>query len=126
MTAQNYQELAALYDKYSSKGLEILAFPCNQFGGQEPGSNSEIQAFAKGKGAKFPVFGKIDVNGPEQDPLYEFLKQEQSGGFFGQLLGSDIKWNFAKFLVDGSGSVVGRYGPTDSPLSIEGDIVKLL
>ncbi|KAG5404663.1 hypothetical protein IGI04_010782 [Brassica rapa subsp. trilocularis] len=106
----------------SHAGLEILAFPCNQFGGQEPGSNKEIKdnicTTFKGE---FPIFDKIEVNGENASPLYKFLK-EQKGGLFGD----SIKWNFAKFLVDKQGNVVDRYAPTTSPLEIEKDIEKLL
>lgn len=118
-----------LYDRYSDQGLEILAMPCNQFGGQEPGTAVEVAAFAKAKGAKFPVFGKLDVNGPNTHPLYKFLKENSpGGGLVGALLGKDIKWNFAKYLVKGSGqgTVVKSYEPPQSPLSIEADIQKLL
>jgi len=110
-----------LYERYASRGFEILAFPCNQFGGQEPGTNAEIQAFAKARGATYPVFGKIDVNGAEADPVYKWLKSQAS-----EALGDGIKWNFAKFLLNGEGKVVKRYGPPASPLSFEADIVALL
>jgi glutathione peroxidase-family protein len=83
------QELTTLYNQYKSKGLEILAFPCNQFGGQEPGSNAEVKKFAEGYGSKFPLFAKIDVNGPATAPLYQYMKKEQ-----GSFPSSDIKWNF--------------------------------
>ncbi|KAF9623249.1 hypothetical protein IFM89_000738 [Coptis chinensis] len=96
-------------------GLEILAFPCNQFGGQEPGSNSEIKQFACTRcKAEFPIFDKVDVNGPSTAPVYQFLKSS-AGGFLGDL----IKWNFEKFLVDKNGKVVERYPPTTSPFQIE-------
>jgi len=121
LTDQNYKELVTLYNKYSSQGFEVLAFPCNQFGAQEPGSDAEIKKFAAGYGVKFPMFSKIDVNGPNTHPLYEYLKTAQ-GGF----LGSDIKWNFSKFLVDKNGKAVKRYAPTDSPASLEGDVANLL
>ncbi|CAN6808161.1 unnamed protein product [Brassica oleracea] len=115
LTQGNYKELNILYAKYKTKGLEILAFPCNQFGGQEPGSNKEIKenicTMFKGE---FPIFDKIEVNGENASPLYKFLK-EQKGGLFGD----SIKWNFAKFLVDKQGNVVDRYAPTTSPLEIE-------
>ncbi|KAF0897277.1 hypothetical protein E2562_035176 [Oryza meyeriana var. granulata] len=122
LTNSNYKELNVLYEKYKGKGLEILAFPCNQFAGQEPGSNEEIeQTVCTRFKAEFPVFDKIDVNGKEVAPLYKFLKS-QKGGF----LGDGIKWNFTKFLVDKDGKVVERYAPTTSPLKIENDIQKLL
>jgi len=106
-----------VYNKYRSKGFEVLAFPCNQFGGQEPGSNSEVKAFASKYGAKFPLFAKIDVNGGGTHPFYKYLKDTK-----GSFPSSDIKWNFGKFLVDKDGNCVKRYAPTDSPLSIAGDI----
>lgn len=99
----------------------MLAFPCNQFGAQEPGTASEIREFVSKYGVAFPMFGKIDVNGPNTHPLFKFLKEEK-----GELLGSDIKWNFAKFLIDADGKPVKRYPPTASPSSIQGDIVGLL
>ncbi|KAL8139974.1 hypothetical protein V2J09_005995 [Rumex salicifolius] len=122
LTSSNYKELSQLYDKYKSKGFEILAFPCNQFGFQEPGSNQEIKNFACTRfKAEFPIFDKVDVNGPFTAPIYQFLKSS-SGGFLGDI----IKWNFEKFLVDKNGKVVERYPPTTSPLQIEKDIQKLL
>jgi len=89
LTAQNYKELVTVYNKYKSQGFEVLAFPCNQFGGQEPGSNMEIKKFAEGYGAKFPMFAKIDVNGPNTHPFYKYLKDTH-----GSFPTSDIKWNF--------------------------------
>ncbi|KAL6662318.1 hypothetical protein ACP70R_000177 [Stipagrostis hirtigluma subsp. patula] len=122
LTNSNYKELNILYDKYREKGLEILAFPCNQFAGQEPGSNEDIQETVCTRfKAEFPIFDKIDVNGKEAAPLYKYLKS-QKGGF----LGDGIKWNFTKFLVNKDGKVVERYAPTTSPLKIENDILKLL
>lgn len=107
----------------SSKGLEILAFPCNNFGAQEPGSNSDVLKFAKSKGATFPVLGKVECeNGDQTHPLFVYLKEKQGGG----LLGSALKWNFTKFLCNSEGVPVKRYGPQESPLSFESDIVKLL
>ncbi|KAH9775624.1 putative phospholipid hydroperoxide glutathione peroxidase 6 [Citrus sinensis] len=103
-------------------GLEILAFPCNQFGAQEPGDNEQIQEFACTRfKAEFPIFDKVDVNGDNAAPLYKHLKSSKGG-----LFGDSIKWNFSKFLVDKEGNVVERYAPTTSPLSIEKDIKKLL
>lgn len=101
----------------------MLAFPCNQFGGQEPGGASEIRATADRYGVTFPMFAKIDVNGENTHPVYRILKA-QKGDFKG--LVTDIKWNFAKFLVGPDGQVVNRYLPTTSPSSIESDILKLL
>ena len=120
MTPQ-YADFVELYDKYKSKGLEILAFPCNAFGSQESGSNSQIKQFAQNKGAKFTMLAKGEVNGPGELPLWTFLKAKQGG-----LLGSDIKWNFTKFLVDRNGNVVSRYAPTSPPLAFENDIKALL
>lgn len=126
MTNQNYLELKQLYEKYSSRGLEILAFPCNNFGGQEPGTNAEILEFARQKGASYPIFGKLECdNDPITDPLYKFLKSSLSVGFLG-LLGRGLKWNFAKFLCDANGVPIKRYLPVNSPLSIEADILALL
>ncbi|KAK3021388.1 hypothetical protein RJ639_046469, partial [Escallonia herrerae] len=115
LTTSNYSELSHVYEKYKTQGFEILAFPCNQFGGQEPGSNPEIKQFACTRfKAEFPIFDKIDVNGPSTAPVYQFLKSS-AGGFLGDL----IKWNFEKFLVDKHGKVVERYPPTTSPFQIE-------
>ncbi|KAK9716567.1 hypothetical protein RND81_06G242600 [Saponaria officinalis] len=122
MTNSNYAELNQLYDKYKDQGLQVLAFPCNQFGDEEPGSNTEIVDFVCTRfKSEFPIFDKIEVNGENAAPLYKYLKLGKWGIF-----GDDIQWNFAKFLVDKSGQVVGRYYPTTSPLSIEYDIKKLL
>ncbi|XP_034709256.1 probable phospholipid hydroperoxide glutathione peroxidase [Vitis riparia] len=122
LTNSNYTELHQLYEKYKDQGLEILAFPCNQFGAQEPGSNEEIEKFVCTRfKAEYPIFDKIDVNGDSAAPLYKFLKSSKGG-----LFGDNIKWNFSKFLVDKDGKVVDRYAPTTSPLSIEKDIKKLL
>ncbi|GJN01277.1 hypothetical protein PR202_ga18530 [Eleusine coracana subsp. coracana] len=122
LTNSNYTELGLLHQKYGDKGLKILAFPCNQFAGQEPGSNEQIAEFACTRfKAEYPIFGKVDVNGGKAAPLYKFLKSEK-GGIFGE----SIKWNFTKFLVDKDGHVVSRYAPTSSPLSIENGINKLL
>ncbi|KAF8400492.1 hypothetical protein HHK36_013790 [Tetracentron sinense] len=115
LTTTNYKELSHLYEKYKTQGFEILAFPCNQFGGQEPGSNPEIKQFACTRfKAEYPIFDKVDVNGPNTAPVYQFLKSS-AGGFLGDL----IKWNFEKFLVDKDGKVVERYPPPTSPFQIE-------
>ena len=117
-----YEGLQKLYDKYKDKGLEILDFPCNQFGHQAPGTEEEILEFCTLKyKTTFPLFAKIDVNGKDAEPLFEYLKK-QKGGF----LGDDIKWNFTKFLVSREGEVVERYAPVTKPEKIEDDILKLL
>lgn len=118
-----YEGLEALHRKYGARGFEVLAFPCNQFGGQEPGDAQEIANFCTlTYDVTFPVFAKIDVNGANADPLFERLKGDAPG-----VLGSKaIKWNFTKFLVDRAGNVVARYAPTTKPADIEADIEKLL
>ncbi|MBT5782793.1 MAG: glutathione peroxidase [Candidatus Marinimicrobia bacterium] len=118
-----YEGLQKLYSKYAQDGLEILGFPCNQFKAQESGTNEEIQFFCTEKyDVSFNVFNKIDVNGQDADPFYEFLKNERPG-----IMGTkNIKWNFSKFLVNKNGEVVKRYGPTTKPEAIESDIVRLL
>ncbi|GHV72809.1 glutathione peroxidase [Spirochaetia bacterium] len=118
-----YDGLQKLYDDYKDKDFEILDFPCNQFGHQAPGTESEINDFCILKyHTTFPRFAKINVNGYDESPLYIFLKNQQKG-----ILGSkNIKWNFTKFLVDKSGDVVKRYGPDKKPEIIESDIKKLL
>ncbi|KAK4752420.1 hypothetical protein SAY87_021218 [Trapa incisa] len=122
LTNSNYKELNILYEKFKGQGLEILGFPCNQFGGQEPGSNEEIQETACTMfKAEFPIFNKVEVNGNNAAPIYKYLKA-QKGGLFGDF----IKWNFTKFLVGRDGKVVARYAPTTSPLKIEKDIGNLL
>ena len=117
-----YEGLQKLYDTYQKDGFEILDFPCNQFGNQAPGTDEEIVEFCQMKyNTTFKQFSKIDVNGDNESPLYTFLKSQKGG-----LLGKNIKWNFAKFLVDREGKVVERYGSTDKPEKIESDIKKLL
>jgi len=118
-----YEGLEALWRKYKDRGFAVLAFPCNQFGGQEPGDNEEIAQFCTTKfDVSFPVFGKIEVNGPGAAPIYRYLKREAPG-----VLGSEaIKWNFTKFLVDRSGKVVHRYAPMTKPEDIASDIEALL
>ena len=117
-----YEGLQKLYDKYKDKGFEILDFPCNQFGHQAPGTEDEIQEFCTMKyKTTFPLFAKIDVNGKDAEPLFEYLKK-QKGGF----LGDDIKWNFTKFLVSREGTVMERYAPVTKPEKIESDILKFL
>ncbi|MFN3423410.1 MAG: glutathione peroxidase [Novosphingobium meiothermophilum] len=118
-----YDGLEKLWRTYGERGFEVLAFPCNQFGGQEPGTADEIESFCKVNfGLSFPLMAKIEVNGDNADPLYDWLKQEAPG-----VLGTKaIKWNFTKFLIDRDGKVVRRYAPTDKPESIARDIEKLL
>ena len=118
-----YTGLEALYRKYKDRGLEVLGFPCNQFGSQEPGSEAEIQSFCSTSyDVSFPMFGKIDVNGEGTHPLYRHLKGERPG-----ILGTEaIKWNFTKFLVNRKGEVVKRYAPTDTPESLDADIAAAL
>ncbi|KAH9303142.1 hypothetical protein KI387_014725, partial [Taxus chinensis] len=114
-TNSNYKELNQLYEKYKDQEFEILAFPCNQFGGQEPGTNEQIEEVACTRfKSEFPIFDKVEVNGDNVTPLYKFLKASK-GGF----LGDRIKWNFTKFLCDKNGNVVSRYAPITSPLKIE-------
>ncbi|KAF3631838.1 putative phospholipid hydroperoxide glutathione peroxidase [Capsicum baccatum] len=121
-TNSNYSQLTELYTKYKDKGFEVLAFPCNQFLNQEPGTSEEAQQFACTRfKAEYPIFQKVRVNGPDTAPVYQFLKSSK-GGF----LGSSIKWNFTKFLIDKEGKVIQRYGSTTSPLAIEADIQKAL
>ena len=118
-----YAGLEALYRKYGEKGFVVLGFPCNQFGAQEPGADSEIAQFcATSYDVTFPMFSKIDVNGEKAHPLYRWLKHAAPG-----LLGSEaIKWNFTKFLVDRSGKVVRRFASTDTPKSLEKAIESVL
>ncbi|MCA0901556.1 glutathione peroxidase [Microbulbifer agarilyticus] len=118
-----YQGLEELYEKYKDKGFAVLAFPCNQFGQQEPGSDSEIQEFCSlNFGVSFPVYSKLDVNGTNAHPLFTHLKQAAPG-----ILGTEgIKWNFTKFLVNRDGEVVNRFAPKDKPSAIAADIEKLL
>lgn len=123
LTDSNYKGLTDLYEKYKDQGFVVLAFPSNQFGGQEPGKNEQIQEFACSRyKATFPMFAKVDVNGPKTAPVYQFLKAQKGGG----ILGADVKWNFGKFLIDKEGKVVERYAPTTPPSSVEADLKKLL
>lgn len=137
-----YEELERLYKKYKDQGFEILDFPCNQFLNQAPGTNEEIVRFCQLKyGTTFKTFGKIEVNGKNEEPLYTFLKKEaakeiensETSAFLEKLkklgqnaMGTDIKWNFTKFLIDRQGNVVARFNPTLTPGDIEGKIVELL
>ena len=118
-----YAGLEALYRKYQDRGFVVLGFPCNQFGAQEPGSADDIATFCSSRyDVTFPLFAKIDVNGAHAHPLYEHLKKERPGA-----LGTKgIKWNFTKFLVDGRGEVVERYGSSTTPEQIDKDVAALL
>jgi glutathione peroxidase len=118
-----YQGLEAVYRELHGRGLEVLGFPCNQFGSQEPGSEAQIAAFCNDKfGVTFPMFAKIDVNGDAAHPLYKFLKEQAPG-----VMGTEgIKWNFTKFLIGRDGKVAKRYAPTTKPEEIADDIEKLL
>ena len=118
-----YDGLEKLFQDYREQGFEVLAFPCNQFGGQEPGEAEEIEQFCKVNfGLTFPLMQKVDVNGENASPLFDWMKGEAPG-----LMGSKaIKWNFTKFLVDREGNVVKRYAPQDTPARIARDIEKLL
>lgn len=118
-----YTGLEALYKKYHARGLEVLGFPCDQFGHQEPGSEAEIKAFCSlTYEVSFPMFAKIKVNGPDSHPLYEYLKSALPG-----ILGTEaIKWNFTKFLVGKDGTPKKRYAPADKPESLEPDIESAL
>lgn len=117
-----YAGLEALYRKHADAGLTVLGFPCDQFGNQEPGDEAEIASFCSTTyDVSFPMFAKVEVNGADVHPLYEWLKEERGG-----LLGGRVKWNFTKFLVGGDGEVVGRHGPRTTPDDIENDVVKAL
>ncbi|CAE7752724.1 GPX1 [Symbiodinium microadriaticum] len=118
LTDRDYKELQMLYSKYASRGLEILAFPCNDFGQQEPSSNGEIARFVASKGVNFPVLGKLSCGSvADAHPLYQFLMSATSG---------PLTWNFEKILCDRHGVPFRRFTPRESPLSFEGEIVKLL
>jgi glutathione peroxidase len=117
-----YQGLQALYQRHRAEGLEILGFPCDQFGHQEPGDDAEIATFCqRNYGVTFPLFKKVEVNGAGTHPVFAYLKKSAPG-----LLGDSIKWNFTKFLVDREGRVVDRFAPATPPEKIEADIEKLL
>ncbi len=118
-----YKGLQELYEKYKDRGVEILGFPCNQFGGQEPGSEPEIESFCElNYGVAFPMFAKVDVKGDHADPLFAYLASEAPG-----LLGSKgIKWNFTKFLVNKEGAVVKRFAPQTAPADLEKELEALI
>lgn len=118
-----YGDLQKLYEQYGDQGLVVLGFPCNQFAGQEPGTSAEAEAFCQiNYGVTFPVFAKVDVNGQDASPLFQYLKEQQPGS--GE--SSEIGWNFTKFLVDRSGNVVSRYEPKESPETMKATIESLL
>ena len=118
-----YAGLEALYRKYRDRGLVVLGFPCNQFGGQEPGDEAEIKSFCSiTYDVDFPMMRKVDVNGPTAHPLFGYLKRQKKG-----VLGTqNIKWNFTKFLIDRQGEVRGRFGPATEPKALEREIEALL
>ena len=122
MTPQ-YAGLEALYRKFKDRGFVVLGFPCNQFGGQEPATEAAIAKFCRGTyDVTFPMFAKVDVNGPQAHPLFAYLKSQKKGW-----LGTEgIKWNFTKFLVDTNGDVRARFAPTDTPAQIEGEVEQAL
>jgi len=117
----NYTQLQQLQAKYGERGFTVLGFPCNQFGKQEPGTNTEIKEFVKKYGVTFPLFDKIEVNGVGAHPIFKFLRAKLKG-----ILGSSVKWNFTKFLCNREGIPIERFGPPTSPMSFESSIVKLL
>lgn len=117
-----YKGLEELYERFGDRGLVVLGFPCDQFGHQEPGSESEIEEFCQlNYGVTFPMFAKVDVNGERAHPLFQWLRSAKSG-----LFGNKIKWNFTKFLLDGEGTPVKRYGSTTKPEKLTDDIEQLL
>ena len=119
---KQYEGLEKLYEEYKDKDFVILGFPCNQFGAQEPGSNSDIKSFCTlNYGVSFPMFEKVDVNGDNAHALYKFLVKEKSG-----MLGDSIKWNFTKFLINKQGEVVERFAPQTTPESLNKEIEKLI
>jgi len=121
-----YAGLEELYRKFKNRGFSVLGFPSNQFGAQEPGAEAEIGAFCeKNFGVTFPMFAKIDVNGPHAHPLYGFLRRSKPG-IFGFLGAGAIRWNFTKFLIDRKGAVIRRYAPTTKPAALAPAIEKLL
>jgi glutathione peroxidase len=121
-----YAGLERLYSEYKDRGLVVLGFPCNQFGAQEPASDREIAQFCDvNYGVSFPIFAKVDVNGPNAHPLFQYLKKERAG-FLGLIRRGAIQWNFTKFLIDRQGRVVSRHAPAASPEGLRPEIEKLL
>ena len=117
-----FEGLEALYQQYKDQGLVIIGFPCNQFGNQDPANNDEIGAFCqKNYGVSFPMMAKVDVNGSDAHPVFEWLKNQKGG-----LLTDGIKWNFTKFLIDSKGQVIARYAPTTKPEALKADIEQAL
>ncbi len=117
-----FSGLEKLYEKYKDQGFEVLGFPCNQFGGQDPGSNEQIGAYCqKNYGVNFPMFAKVDVKGPEAHILFRYLTNNSKG-----ILGNGIKWNFTKFLIGRDGKVLNRFAPTTKPEDLESEIVAAL
>jgi len=118
-----YKDLQNLYEKYQDQGLEVLGFPCNQFGAQEPGTNEEVKSFCDlNYNVSFKMFDKINVNGSDASPLFKFLKHESPG-----IMGTEaIKWNFTKFLVNKDGQVIKRFAPKDGESEIESELQKIL
>ena len=117
-----FSGLEKLYEKYKDQGFEVLGFPCNQFGGQDPGSNEQIGAYCqKNYGVNFPMFAKVDVKGPEAHILFRYLTNNSTG-----ILGNGIKWNFTKFLIGRDGKVLNRFAPTTKPEDLESEIAAAL
>lgn len=117
-----YEGLQELHETYADQGLAVIGFPCNQFGGQEPGDAAEIGEFCqRNYGVSFPMMEKVDVNGPQAHPVYEWLRSQKGG-----LVGSKIKWNFTKFLIGRDGQVIERYAPTTKPEKLKADIERAL
>ena len=126
LTSTQYKGLVEVYEKLSPKGLEVIAFPCNDFGAQEPGSAEEVCSFAARRGAKWKTMGKVSCGGTGEAPIYKWLKSTGGKGELWGWLGTSVKWNFTKFLVNAEGKVVGRWAPWASPASMLPEIEKLL
>ena len=126
LTSSQYKGLVEVYEKLSSRGLEVVAFPCNDFGAQEPGSAEEVCSFAARRGAKWKTMGKVNCGGAGEAPVYKWLKSTGGPGELCGWLGTGIKWNFTKFLVNSDGKVVARFAPWASPASMVPEIEKLL